>query len=337
MATIKDVAKLAAVSTTTVSHVINKTRFVAEATQKRVWEAVEELNYAPSAVARSLKCNTTRTIGMLVTQSFNPFFAEVMHGVENYCYKQGYTLFMCNTEGDLEKQKHYLRMLAEKRVDGLLVMCSDLNEQLLTLLEKNTELPMVIMDWGPDSPRTDKIIDNSEEGGYLATKHLIENGHTHIACITGQADKVTCKERVRGFERAHADANLSFNPEWILEGDFECASASKAVDKILSIEESKRPTALFCFNDIMALAAISKIQQSGLRVPEDISVIGYDNIELSAYFSPPLTTIHQPKRRVGKTAVEILLERIKDKDHERRIFEMQPEVVTRSSVLNRLK
>ncbi|MCL4115417.1 UNVERIFIED_CONTAM: hypothetical protein GTU68_027977 [Idotea baltica] len=335
MATIKDVARIAAVSTTTVSHVINKTRFVAEATQKRVWEAVEELNYAPSAVARSLKCNTTRTIGMLVTQSFNPFFAEVMHGVENYCYKQGYTLFMCNTEGDLDKQKHYLRMLSEKRVDGLLVMCSDLNEQLLALLEKNTELPMVIMDWGPDSPRTDKIIDNSEKGGYLATKHLIENGHTQIACITGQLDKLTCKERVRGFERAFAEFNLTSNPEWILEGDFECASASKAVDKILAMKD--RPTALFCFNDIMALAAISKIQQAGLKVPDDISVIGYDNIELSAYFSPPLTTIHQPKRRVGKTAVEILLERIKDKHHERRVFEMQPEVVSRSSVLDRIK
>ena len=334
MATIKDVAKLALVSTTTVSHVINKTRFVAEATQKRVWEAVDELNYAPSAVARSLKCNTTRTIGMLVTQSFNPFFAEVIHGVENYCYKQGYTLFMCNTEGDLEKQKHYLRMLAEKRVDGLLVMCSDLNEQLLALLERNTELPMVIMDWGPESPHTDKIIDNSEKGGYLATKHLIENGHTKIACITGQADKLTCKERVHGFERALTEAKLSANPEWIIEGDFECASASKAVDKLLAMKEI--PTALFCFNDIMALAAISRIKQAGLKVPEDISVIGYDNIELSAYFSPPLTTIHQPKRRVGKTAVEILLERIKDKHHERRIFEMQPEVVSRSSVLNRL-
>ncbi|CED71736.1 HTH-type transcriptional repressor PurR (purine nucleotide synthesis repressor) [Aliivibrio wodanis] len=337
MATIKDVAKLATVSTTTVSHVINKTRFVAEATQKRVWEAVEELNYAPSAVARSLKCNTTRTIGMLVTQSFNPFFAEVMHGVENYCYKQGYTLFMCNTEGDLDKQKHYLRMLSEKRVDGLLVMCSDLNEQLLALLEKNTELPMVVMDWGPDSPHTDKIIDNSEEGGYLATKHLIENGHTNIACITGQLDKLTCKERVHGFHRALSEANLDSNPEWILEGDFECSSAAKAVEKVLATEAKDRPTALFCFNDIMALAAISKIQQSGLKVPEDISVIGYDNIELSAYFSPPLTTIHQPKRRVGKTAVEILLERIKDKHHERRIFEMQPALVSRSSVHNRTK
>lgn len=330
MATIKDVAKHASVSTTTVSHVINRTRFVSETTQKRVWKAVEELNYAPSAVARSLKCNTTNTIGMLVTQSFNPFFAEVIHGVENYCYKQGYTLFMCNTEGDLEKQKHYLRMLAEKRVDGLLVICSDLSDELLGLLKKNTNLPMVIMDWGPETPHSDRIIDNSEEGGYLAAKHLIENGHTHIGCLTGQLDKLTCKERLNGFYRALSEHNITPNPEWIIEGDFEASTASQNTEQLLKAKTL--PTALFCFNDIVALAAISKLQQSGLRVPEDISIIGYDNIELAAFFSPPLTTIHQPKRRVGKTAVEILLERIQDKNHERRIFEMQPEVVERSSV-----
>ncbi|MGF1765570.1 substrate-binding domain-containing protein [Aliivibrio kagoshimensis] len=330
MATIKDVARMAGVSTTTVSHVINKTRFVAEATQERVRAAVEELNYAPSAVARSLKCNTTRTIGMLVTQSSNPFFAQVMHGVENYCYKQGYTLIVCNTEGSIHKQRDYLRMLHEKRIDGLLVMCSDLTEELHALLERNSELPMVIMDWGPKSLTTDKIIDNSEEGGYLATRYLLEKGHTHIACLTGHKEKFTCIERVKGFERAMAEYKVPVNYDFIVEGDFECETASAITEKLLN--QPQRPTAIFCFNDIMALATISKIQQMGLRIPEDISVIGYDNIDLSAYFSPPLTTIHQPKRRVGKTAVEILLERIKDKDHERRIFEMKPELVERSSV-----
>ena len=330
MATIKDVARIAGVSTTTVSHVINKTRFVAEATQERVRAAVEELNYAPSAVARSLKCNTTRTIGMLVTQSSNPFFAQVMHGVENYCYKQGYTLIVCNTEGSINKQRDYLRMLHEKRVDGLLVMCSDLTEELHALLERNSELPMVIMDWGPRNLTTDKIIDNSEEGGYLATRYLLGMGHTKIACLTGHKEKLTCVERIKGFERAMAESNVPVNYDFIVEGDFECETASAITEQLLNLPV--RPTAIFCFNDIMALAAVSKIQLMGLNIPEDISVIGYDNIDLSAYFSPPLTTIHQPKRRVGKTAVEILLERIKDKDHERRIFEMKPELVERSSV-----
>lgn len=181
MATIKDVARLAGVSTTTVSHVINKTRFVAEATQEKVMKAVDELNYAPSAVARSLKCNSTRTIGMLVTQSTNLFFSEVIDGVESYCYRQGYTLILCNTGGIYEKQRDYIRMLAEKRVDGILVMCSDLTEELKEMLDRHSDIPKVVMDWGPESSRADKIIDNSEEGGYLATKYLIDNGHTDIA------------------------------------------------------------------------------------------------------------------------------------------------------------
>lgn len=330
MATIKDVARLAGVSTTTVSHVINKTRFVAEATQEKVLEAVKELNYAPSAVARSLKCNTTRTIGMLVTQSTNLFFSEVIDGVESYCYRQGYTLILCNTGGIYEKQRDYIRMLAEKRVDGILVMCSDLTQELSEMLESHADIPKVIMDWGPEASKADKIIDNSELGGYLATKYLIDRGHKDIACLSGHLNKLACQERIAGFRRAMAEANLEVNDNWILEGNFECDTAVLAADKIIAMD--KMPTAVFCFNDTMALGLMSRLQQKGVRVPNDISVIGYDNIELAEYFSPPLTTIHQPKRRVGKNAFEILLERIKDKEHERRIFEMHPEIVERDTV-----
>lgn len=330
MATIKDVARLAGVSTTTVSHVINKTRFVAEATQEKVLEAVKELNYAPSAVARSLKCNTTRTIGMLVTQSTNLFFSEVIDGVESYCYRQGYTLILCNTGGIYEKQRDYIRMLAEKRVDGILVMCSDLTQELSEMLESHADIPKVIMDWGPEASTADKIIDNSELGGYLATKYLIDKGHKDIACLSGHLHKLACQERIAGFRRAMTEANLIVNDNWILEGNFECDTAVLAADKIIAMD--KMPTAVFCFNDTMALGLMSRLQQKGVRVPDDMSVIGYDNIELAEYFSPPLTTIHQPKRRVGKNAFEILLERIKDKEHERRVFEMHPEIVERDTV-----
>ncbi|MGO1297557.1 MAG: HTH-type transcriptional repressor PurR [Vibrio sp.] len=330
MATIKDVARLAGVSTTTVSHVINKTRFVAETTQERVLSAVKELHYAPSAVARSLKCNTTRTIGMLVTQSTNQFFSEVIDGVESYCYRQGYTLVLCNTGGIYEKQRDYVRMLAEKRVDGILVMCSDMTPELMEMLDNHADIPKVIMDWGLEDSQADNILDNSEEGGYLATKHLIENGHSDIACLSGHLSKVACQERIRGFRRAMQEAQLAVNEDWILEGNFECDTAVLAADKLLAMDSL--PTAVFCFNDTMALGLISRLQQKGCRVPDDISVIGYDNIELAEYFSPPLTTIHQPKRRVGKNAFEILLERIKNKQHERRTFEMHPELVIRDTV-----
>ena len=330
MATIKDVARLAGVSTTTVSHVINKTRFVAEATQEKVMEAVTELNYAPSAVARSLKCNSTRTIGMLVTQSTNLFFSEVIDGVESYCYRQGYTLILCNTGGIYEKQRDYIRMLAEKRVDGILVMCSDLTEELSEMLDRQKDIPKVVMDWGPESSQADKIIDNSEEGGYLATKFLIDKGHKDIACLSGHFEKAACQERIQGFRRAMGEANLNINEDWILEGNFECDTAVLAADKIVAMDD--KPTAVFCFNDTMALGLMSRLQQKGIQVPEQISVIGYDNIELAEYFSPPLTTVHQPKRRVGKNAFEILLERIKDKEHEKRVFEMHPEIVIRDTV-----
>ncbi|WED20756.1 HTH-type transcriptional repressor PurR [Vibrio sp. JC009] len=333
MATIKDVARLAGVSTTTVSHVINKTRFVAETTQQKVMEAVKELNYAPSAVARSLKCNSTRTVGMLVTQSTNPFLAEVVDGFESYCYRQGYTLILCNTGGIYEKQRDYIRMLAEKRVDGIFVLCSDLTPELQEMIEGLTDIPKVIMDWGHGESLSDKIIDNSEEGGYLATKYLIERGHENIFCLSGFRDRTLCIERIQGYKRALDEFNIEFNEKNILEGNFECDTAVEAADKILAMEN--RPTAVFCFNDIMALGLMSRLQEKGIRIPEDISVIGYDNIDLAAYYSPPLTTVHQPKRRVGKTAFEILLERIKNKEHERRIFEMHPEIISRKSVLVR--
>lgn len=331
MATIKDVARLAGVSTTTVSHVINHTRFVAEATTLKVQNAIEQLNYAPSAAARSLKCNTTQTIGMLVTKSTNPFFAEVVHGVEAYCYENGYTLILCNTEGDLTKQQDYLRMLAEKRVDGLLVMCSDLNDRLLALLERYHEVPMVVMDWAPNNSTPDRLQDNAEQGGYIATKYLIEQGHSDIGCLTGQKDKHTCQQRLNGFRHAMNEAKLPVREEWLMEGDFECDSAVQAAHHLLSL--SHRPTAMFCFNDIMAMALISTLSQNGVRVPQDMSVIGYDNIELANYFSPPLTTVHQPKRRLGHTAVRILLERMKNGDRAPMTFEMHPEMVIRHSVM----
>ncbi|MGL5335330.1 MAG: substrate-binding domain-containing protein [Enterovibrio sp.] len=330
MATIKDVARLADVSTTTVSHVINETRFVAQETCERVWAAINELNYAPSAVARSLKCNTTRTIGMLVTKSTNPFFAEVVHGVESFCYELGYTLILCNTEGHFNKQRDYLKMLLEKRVDGLLVMCSDLTQELLTTLEKRRDVPMVVMDWGMQHINTDRIEDNAEQGAYLAAQHLIENNHKKIACITGPLSKLSCRQRLEGFKRAMLEAKLTVNPDWILEADFECESAEQATLQLL--KEKERPTAIFCFNDIMALAASSTLQKNGLNVPQDMSIVGYDNIDLARFFTPPLTTVEQPKYSLGKKAVALLMERIKKNITAQQIITLQPELVKRGSV-----
>lgn len=333
MATIKDVAKLAGVSSTTVSHVINKTRFVAEDTSKAVWDAIQQLNYSPSAVARSLKVNTTKSIGMIITTSEAPYFAEIVLAVEEHCYQQGYSLFLCNTQNEPEKIQNHLDMLIKKRVDGVLVMCSEYTRDSLELFN-GTNIPMVVMDWGKADDHSDRILDNSFEGGYLATQHLIENGHKDIGVIAGHLSKTLSKERYEGFLKAMHKANLPVRQEWIYEGDFEPESGFEQMNNLLRLE--KLPTAIFCFSDTIALGAISALSEKGLSVPSDMSIIGYDNIHSSRFYSPPLTTIHQSKSRLGIKALNILLERIKiDKtQYQPQTIEFHPELVLRRSVRN---
>lgn len=333
MATIKDVAKLAGVSSTTVSHVINKTRFVAEDTSKAVWDAIQQLNYSPSVVARSLKVNTTKSIGMIITTSEAPYFAEIVLAVEEHCYQQGYSLFLCNTQNEPEKIQNHLDMLIKKRVDGVLVMCSEYTRDSLELFN-GTNIPMVVMDWGKADDHSDRILDNSFEGGYLATQHLIENGHKDIGVIAGHLSKTLSKERYEGFLKAMHKANLPVRQEWIYEGDFEPESGFEQMNNLLRLE--KLPTAIFCFSDTIALGAISALSEKGLSVPSDMSIIGYDNIHSSRFYSPPLTTIHQSKSRLGVKALNILLERIKiDKtQYQPQTIEFHPELVLRRSVRN---
>ncbi|AJQ95069.1 substrate-binding domain-containing protein [Gynuella sunshinyii] len=328
--TIKDVAKLAKVSTTTVSHVLNETRFVSEESKAAVLSAVKALNYAPSAVARSLKVKNTKTLGMLVTTTLNPFYAEVIKAVEKNCYREGYNLVLCNTDGDPEKTDSYLKMLLQKRTDGILVMCTEYDNGLFKAITAQRDLPMVVMDWGPTDDYLDRIQDNSSLGGLIATKHLIENGHTDIGFIGGPSNKIPALGRYDGFKQAMAEAGLTVNPDWVIESDFECEGGKLAMRQLLALDQ--KPSAVFIANDMMALGALSEAQQSGIRVPEDLSVIGYDNISFSAHFYPPLTTINQPKNRLAKMAVHTLIERLEHPRKQGRTLLIEPDLVVRSSV-----
>jgi len=331
MATIKDVAKRAGVSTTTVSHVINKTRFVAEETREAVWAAIKELNYSPSAVARSLKVNHTKSIGLLATSSEAPYFAEIIEAVETRCFAKGYTLILGNAHNDLQKQQAYLSMMAQKRVDGLLVMCAEYPDELLKMLEANRNIPMVVMDWGESrGDFTDSVVDNAFEGGYLVGRYLIERGHRDIGAIPGQLVRNTGGGRHAGFLKALAEANITVRDEWVVQGDFEPESGYRAMQQILS--QKQRPTAVFCGGDIMAMGAICAADEMGLRVPQDISVIGYDNVRNARYFTPALTTVHQPKERLGETAFDMLLDRITSKREEPQTIEVHPSLIERRSV-----
>ncbi|OOS01497.1 transcriptional repressor PurR [Canicola haemoglobinophilus] len=330
MATMKDIARIAQVSTSTVSHVINNSRFVSEEIRQKVMAVVEQLNYTPSALARSLKVKETKTIGMLVTTSDNPFFAEVVASVERYCSQHHYNLILCNTNDDSVCLQENLQNLIRKQVDGLLLMCTDSTFQANPL---NLTIPTVIMDWWPTELSADKIFEDSELGGYLATKALIEHQHQDIAIITGNLKKLLARNRLKGYKKALQEYGMPIREEWIIESHFNFDGGIKGMEQLLGLK--KRPSAVFACSDTIAVGAYQAAWRQGLSIPEDISIIGYDNIHLAQYLSPPLSTIHQPKEEFAQLAVNTLLQRIKNPAESYRTLTLKPELILRQSILTK--
>ena len=326
----KDVARMAGVSTSTVSHVINNDRFVSEAIREKVEAAVKELNYAPSALARSLKLNQTRTIGMLITASTNPFYSELVRGVERSCFERGYSLVLCNTEGDEQRMNRNLETLMQKRVDGLLLLCTETHQPSKEIIQRYPSIPTVMMDWAPFDGTSDLIQDNSLLGGDMATQYLIDKGHTRIACITGPLDKTPARLRLEGYRAAMKRAGVPVPEGYEITGDFEFGGGFEAMQTLLS--HKQRPQAVFTGNDAMAVGAYQALYQSGLRIPQDMAVVGYDDIELARYMTPPLTTIRQPKDELGELAIDVLIHRIAQPGQKQQRMQLTPELVVRGSV-----
>lgn len=320
---------MAGVSTSTVSHVINKDRFVSDAIREKVEAAIKGLNYAPSALARSLKINQTRTIGMLITASSNPFYSELVRGVERSCFERGYSLVLCNTEGDEQRMNRNLETLMQKRVDGLLLLCTETHQPSQEILQRYPSVPTVMMDWAPFDGDSDLIQDNSLLGGDMATQYLINKGHTHIACITGSLDKTPARLRLEGYRAAMANAGLTVREGDEITGNFEFGGGFEAMQTLLALKE--RPPAVFICNDAMAVGAYQALYQAGLKVPEDIAVVGYDDIELARYMTPPLTTIHQPKDELGELAIDVLIHRIADPSQQQQRLQLTPVLMERGS------
>lgn len=326
----KDVARLANVSTSTVSHVINNSRYVSPDVRQRIESAIAQLSYTPSALARSFKLQETHTIGMLLTQSNNPFYSEVVQGVERSCYELGYQLILCNTEGDADRMTHNIEALLQKKVDGLLILCAEAHLIPNDIFSRYPSLPMVMMDWTPFNHSCDIIRDNSLHGASLAVNHLIEKGYQRIACITGPLDNTQALFRLKGYRTAMTNAGLKIAEGYEVEGDFQFASGEQAMTRLLSL--NNRPEAVFCCNDAMAIGAYHAMAKAGLIVAKDIAIIGYDDIELTQYMNPPLTTIHQPKDELGQLAVETLLNRMQNRDSEQQILTLTPILTQRGSV-----
>lgn len=325
----KDVARLAGVSTSTVSHVINKDRFVSEAITDKVAAAIKTLNYAPSALARSLKLNQTRTIGMLITASTNPFYSELVRGVERSCFERGYSLVLCNTEGDEQRMNQNLETLMQKRVDGLLLLCTETHQPSQVIMQRYPSVPTVMMDWAPFDGDSDLIQDNSLLGGDLATQHLIDQGYTRIGCLTGPLDKTPARLRLEGYRKAMHRAGLAIPDGYEITGNFEFGGGFAAMQQLLA--HPVPPEAVFAGNDAMAVGAYQALYQAGKRIPEDMGIVGYDDIELARYMTPPLTTVHQPKDELGELAIDVLIHRMAQPDQQQQRVQLTPELVVRGS------
>lgn len=307
MATMKQVAEKAKVSTTTVSHVINNTRVVSEDARERVLSVIRDLRYIPSAVARSLKNDKTHTLGMIIPNNSNPYFAEIIQGIEAESFKLGYNIILCNSYDDPKKQAAYTRVLMEKRIDGLIIVSSGSDEELNQLLS-DEGIPKVLVDREVPGLAADFIEADHEQGGYLATKYLIDLGHRDIACVSGPKTLLPSSDRVQGYWRALKEAGIALRDDFLAHSDFTSQGGFTAFQQLLALKQ--RPTAIFASNDLMAIGGLCAAHQAGVNIPEELSVIGYDDIALASFTTPRLTTIAQPKYEIGVLTAQVMVKRI---------------------------
>ncbi len=328
--TIQDVADLAGVSITTVSHVINGTRFVSEDLTQRVLQAMDQLGYKPNLLARGLRSGRTRTLGLVVPDMANLFFAEISRAIEEIAFNRGYSLIICNSADNPEKEKTYLGVLLAKQVEGIIFISAGSSEDILNELER-CGVPLVYADREIPSQLADVVLLDNEFGGYLATNHLIQLGHRQIACISGPSGLTPSADRVAGYRRALVEAGLPVCPEYIVSGDFHYHSGEIGMLHLLDLEDP--PDAVFISNDMMAFGSIRAVRSRNLRLPEQISIVGFDDIILAQASSPALTTIAQPIQQMAEKVIELLFMRMHSNSAgmERQRVILKPELIIRDS------
>jgi LacI family transcriptional regulator len=328
LSNIREVAQRAGVSTTTVSHVINNTRFVSSDVRARVEDAIRETNYQPNALARSLRRGKSHTIGLILPDSGNPFFAEIGRAVEGEAFARGYSVIFCNTESNPDREDFYLELLASKRVDGIILVSGGLPTQ--SFIQVDTQkTPVVAVDRDSSDLAIDTVLTDNLGGGMLATRHLIELGHKRIACLMGPSSISPSAQRLNGYRQALQEAGLPFDECLVRQGDYLAGSGWTIGRELLTVAD--RPSAIFACNDMMAIGVLRAAAELGFDVPRDLALVGFDDIELAAYTHPPLTTVAQDKQKIGEIAVSLLVEKIGDQEMNGRREFLQPRLVIRKS------
>jgi len=307
LATMKDVAQQAGVSPSTVSHVINDTRFVSQQLRDRVLHAMRELNYQPSAVARSLRTKRTQVVALVIPDITNPYFPEVARGVQDVAEENEYSVILCNTDRVRGRELRFLKALRGQRVDGLILNPSEVTSGDLQDLQ-DAQIPVVLIGSQIDHPDLDVVMVDNVQGAYDAVSHLIDLGHRRIGLVGGSRAASSGEQRFQGYIRALADLDIPIDEEIITEGRFTREGGYESMKRLLALQAP--PTAVFASSDVMAIGALMAIQEEGLQVPNDVSLVGFDDIAEASTTTPKLTTVSQPKYQTGQVAAQLLFDRV---------------------------
>ncbi|MEV4754864.1 substrate-binding domain-containing protein [Micromonospora sp. NPDC049559] len=333
---IRDVANHAGVSVGTVSNVLNRPDIVAETTRTRVRAAIVELGFVPNDAARQLRRGRSRTLGLVVLDVANPFFTDIAKGVDDTTGSAGMAVIFCNSNGDVGRENAYLDLLEEQRVQGVLITpVETVNERLLRLRERG--ILVVVLDRRSPLPDLCSVSVDDRLGGELAVRHLVEAGHRRLAFVGGPWRLEQVRDRYHGGLKALQEAGLGAEHLRRLDIPSPTVAAGRdAVSRLLGLPRAARPTAVFCANDLIALGMLQGLTRQQVRVPEDIALVGYDDIEFAAAAAVPLSSVRQPRQRLGQTAAELLLDEAGDPAghrHQQVVFE--PELVVRESSQHR--
>jgi LacI family transcriptional regulator len=331
-ATLSDIADSAGVSVSTVSRVLNdkasQYRISAE-TEELILKAAKALNYRPNHLARGLRLKQTNTLGLLAPDISNPFFAHVIKRVQKVAHDQGYSLVVCNTDETLELEREQVQLLYRKRVDGIIALPVGLDPaHFEELVEKG--VPIVMLDRCFDDMEVSSVVVDNYRGAYDATAHLVEMGHRQIGFVQGLPGTYTNTERLRGYRTALRDRGVEVDESLIVGGDFR--QENGFIETKLLLSRSPRPTAIFASSDLITLGALQTIADEGLSIPEDVSLITFDDFDFAPFLRCPLTAVRQPKEMMGEMAVKLLIDDLRSGTQSAKRIVLKPSLVRRDSV-----
>jgi LacI family transcriptional regulator len=328
--TIKEVAELAQVSQATVSRTLNGHSSVKEANKQKVFAAMEELGYQPNTFAQALASNRSCSIGMLVGTLDGPFYGPMMHEVEKVVRSENYHLIITSGHEEYDEEHESIRFLRSKKVDGLVLTVDTLSDSELLEISRQNEATVLINRYIPEMADRCIWLDN-EKGGFLATEYLIKKGHTQIGCISGQLSKVDSRDRLQGYRNALSHYGVAYNPHAVVEGRFDNQCNHDAIRRLL--DRDIPLTAIFCMNDNIAMTAYTLCLERGIKVGEDISIIGFDNVPFGQHMTPGLTTVDFPIQKMATAAAKKVMAIVKGKSTASQPIEpIEPSIISRGSV-----